>query len=142
MSAYKGTFFGVVDEAGSATCWPQVQKALGFLRGKRIDITIAERKRKRSNSQNAFYWGPFLDVLTAAIRDEGNDYTKDEIHEYLKARFLPKRFLVLKGKPEQTSGSTSRLTTLEFETYLERVRAWAAEMGWVLPLPNEGEIYA
>ena len=34
-------------------------------------------------------------------------------------------------------GSTKRLTTMEFESYLERVRAWSATMGIVLPLPNE-----
>ncbi|WP_261345040.1 hypothetical protein [Limnoglobus roseus] len=34
-------------------------------------------------------------------------------------------------------GSTKRLTTVEFEEYTEKVRAWAATMGIALPLPNE-----
>ena len=39
---------------------------------------------------------------------------------------------VLKGL-----GSTAKLSTLEFEIYMEKCRAFAAEHGVAIPLPNE-----
>jgi len=41
------------------------------------------------------------------------------------------------GEVMKSLGSTTKLSTQEFEVYMENVRAWAAEYGCEIPLPNE-----
>mgnify|MGYP003632335029 FL=1 len=74
---------------------------------------------KRSEQQNKYYWRWVVLLL-------GNElgYTKMEMHQTLKHRFLP--------------DSTKELDRDEFNNYLETVRCWAIqELGIKIPLPNE-----
>jgi hypothetical protein len=58
----------------------------------------------------------------------------EEVHDAMKLRFL----LVSKGRLGVTLKSTTDLSTVEFEEYLEKVRAYAAmELRITIPLPNE-----
>ena len=61
----------------------------------------------------------------------------DEVHEFLKWKFLRKSV----GKYETTRSTTS-LTTAEFEDYLSKVRMWAnMELQCWIPEPNEEEVW-
>jgi len=85
---------------------------------------------KRGN-QNGYYWA----VVVADIAAH-TGHTPEEIHIELRAMFNPEPSLL---SPNITKpGSTQKLTTIEFEEYLERIRAWAAtELELSIPLPNE-----
>ena len=113
--------------------------AIQMLDGYDICITIEKARRKRSNPQNKYYWGVVVFLITKTISDMGNLWTAEDTHLYLRNKFL------LESVPVNDSGefidrakSTTELATFEMETYLEQVRAWAAQtLGVVVPLPNE-----
>ena len=98
------------------------------LEGKDVDVIVKKRSKTRSNPQNAFYWGVAIKILCDEI-----GYTDDEMHATLKIMFLQD-----KTRKFPTLRSTTTLTTVEFEEYLEKIRQWAAQdLNCVIPLPNE-----
>jgi hypothetical protein len=112
---------------------------LNHLDGKRVVITVKEQKRRRSMNQNSYYWGVVVAAVTEMFRDAGNYVDADNLHDFLKLRVgeLGPNIVTPDGKMTKSLGSTAKLSTMKFEWYLERIRAWAAEFGLVIPLPNE-----
>lgn len=102
------------------------------------EVRIEKSFKKRTLNQNRYYFG----VLVKNISDH-TGYETEEIHEVLKDRFLPKKFIVItnnKGEKKETkiNGSTTQLDTKEFEEYNEKIRRWAAQhLSIYLPEPNE-----
>lgn len=107
--------------------------------GKRLRLKLSTYKKQRSLNQNNYYFGVLVKRITEAFRAVGNDMDEQETHEYLKDEVgkLSRIAVLPDGEVVKIKGSTKRLTTMEFENYLEKVRAWAASMGIILPLPNE-----
>lgn len=94
-----------------------------------VEVFVRELKRRRSDRQNRYYWG-----VVVALLAEYFGYSREEMHEALKMKFLRKE---PPDKPA-TVRSTTDLSTQEFEDYLEEVRQWAAEFyGIDIPLPDE-----
>ena len=87
----------------------------------------------RSLSQNALYW-----VYLAKVELETGNSSED-IHEYLKAKLLPKRLIRIRGKTAihevETLGTTTKLNKLEFGEYLDKC---ASHIG--IPLPSVEEV--
>lgn len=116
-----------------------MHKWCGTLSGKKVDMVIREQKNKRSNNQNAYYWG----VVIKMIGDHCGYSTREEldgVHAELADMFLK---VVKHGIDRDITvvRSTSSLTTQEFETYCADVRMWAAvALGMNIPEPNEVEI--
>lgn len=101
-------------------------------------LTIERRHATRSQSQNAYYWG-----VVAHLISEHTGYTPDEVHEFLKMKFLPKRLAlqdrngVIEGE-YVVGGSTTKLNKLQFGEYLAQIQQWAAEtLDVVIPDPTE-----
>lgn len=115
----------------------QMQAALGRMRDGEVLITIARHHATRSLQQNRWYWGVIVELLA-----EHTGYTPDEIHEVLKAKFLPKKIALADGNGEiqgeyVIGGTTTRLNKLEFGEYCEAIRRWAAEeLAVVIPDPE------
>lgn len=92
--------------------------------------------KNRSNPQNKYYWGCVVQILSDEL-----GYTKNEIHDLIKFRFL--------SSPESIKGrtgivqliktrSTQELDTKEFEQLMSEVREWASiELGIYISEPNE-----
>lgn len=124
---------------GKTNCGAQLNLALSAFNGKTVKITIKELKRGRSNSQNRFYHGVVVPIIVELLREYGNDADCDIAHEFLKVSFMPpegsKRVRV--GKVIVESQSTTRLSTVAFEEFLERIRVFAAEHGYQIPYPQE-----
>ena len=103
------------------------------LRGETIEVTLEKRRKRRTDSQNSYYWG----VVIKMIADTCGYRTSEEyagIHSELKQKFLPKSGRL------QIAKSTSSLNTVEFSEYIEKVRQWAAEeLGIYIPDPSEVE---
>jgi len=90
--------------------------------------------RKRSQAQNAYYWGVVLDTFSREAA--GGSYTKDEWHGLLTCRFL-KTTMNVKDRVEETIRSTSKMTTKEFSEYLEQVIWYGREMFELyIPVPQ------
>lgn len=112
--------------------------ALESLRDGPVDIAVTRRRATRSAVQNNFWWG-----VVVALLSEHTGFSPDEMHDVLKAKFLPRRLAVTDGNGEIVNefvvgGSTTRLSTLEFGELIERVRQWAADyLGVLIPEPNE-----
>jgi hypothetical protein len=106
---------------------------LAGLEGKRIELTLHKERNSRSNQQNKFYWGIVIEIL-----GEHFGYTPEEMHEELKRKFNP---VHSKIDPEASfGGSTTKLSTVEFIDYIDRITRWAAsEYQIYIPDPNEVE---
>jgi len=93
---------------------------------------VSMPKSTRSSSQNAFYW-----VYLHIIETETGNNAKD-LHEFLKRKLLPPKFLRIKGKETyheiKVPASTTELTKLEMGEYLERICALVH-----VPIPDPAE---
>jgi len=105
----------------------------------RWDYEIAVRRlyANRSQQANRFYWGVVVELLS-----EYTGFTPDEMHEWLKMKFIPKQLAVCDGNGEVEGefvigGSTRKMSTAQFADYIETIREWAAsKLGVVIPDPN------
>ena len=116
-----------------------VTKDIAKLEGKTIEVTVGEYKNKASNKQKRYYWGVVVPHVINMFKTHGTQVDKDETHEYLKKNigrmFVLKRDL--EGNKCVIATSIARLTTSGMEDYLEKIRVWASEFGYEIPLPNE-----
>jgi len=98
------------------------------LEGMVVDIIIRKHKKDRSTPQNKYMWGVVYRLISEETR-----YTIDETHDAMRIMFLANNEGAL-----TTLKSTTKLTTVEMEAYLESVRQFAAkELSLNIPLPNE-----
>ena len=101
-----------------------------------VDVVVKENSQRspRSNNQNRYYWGVIIPILS---KETG--YTKDEVHELLKAMFISE-MVSFGGKDIRLPRSTKDLTTVECEEYFNDIRVFASlELSCVIPLPHETE---
>lgn len=103
-----------------------------------VSIRIEKRHAKRSLQANAWYWSQVVGLVA-----EHTGYTADEVHEFYKAKFLPRTMNFQNGNGEivaefVTGGTTTVLNKVEFYEYCEQIREWAATTLDVT-IPNPGE---
>lgn len=103
--------------------------------GKDVFVTIKPVRRTRSLPQNAWYWGCVLPLIS-----EHTGHSVEELHEIFKRLFLPPKYIEYRGKEIKLPSSTTATDTLEFATFVDRVRAEAANMGIVIPEPGQADI--
>jgi len=92
-----------------------------------LHIVIEKKHATRSLAQNAYYFAGVVGSIS-----EHTGYTPEEVHEFLKAKFLPKRVTLADQHGELVEEvvigrSTTTLNKIEFGEYIERIRQWAAE---------------
>lgn len=115
-----------------------VQAQLQRMRDGEVRITIERAHATRSAQANRYYWGVVVELLA-----EHTGYTPDEIHDVLKAKFLPKKLAVIDGNGEikgefVIGGSSARLNTIEFGEYVMQIRQWALDdLGVAIPEPGD-----
>jgi hypothetical protein len=90
-----------------------------------ITIRFEKAHATRSLAANAYYFGVCLELLS-----EHTGYTVEELHEWAKAKFLPKELAICNGNGEVVDdlvigGTTTSLNKNEFYEYVERVRTFA-----------------
>lgn len=120
----------------------QFAQTLRRMRDGEVIVTIEPRKAARSQPQNRYYWGVVVELIS-----EHTGYTPEELHDYLKAKFLPKALALPDANGVIVDefvigGSTTKLNKLEFGEYVERIRQWAAEtLDVVIPDPDTGAMW-
>lgn len=108
----------------------RLQKSLAELKEGEYVLTIKKRVKERTNRENKYYWSVIVEILA-----DHTGYTKDEVHECLKLKFLSEED-VRTGLVKL--GSTADLSTIEFEKFCSDVRQWASrDLSCYIPLPNE-----
>lgn len=102
-----------------------------------LEIVVKPYRKMRSINQNRYYHGVVLAILS-----DYTGMTPDELHEFLKDKFLSEKHLMrVKGGllvEVDVPGSTAGLKTDAMEEYLKKVRLFASqECGCYIPEPNE-----
>lgn len=136
------TFSGVVAngrlprEVGEA-----VRDVLRRFEGKRMTVTVERYRRKRSNPQNAFYWGCVIPRIQLMFEEAGSSVSAEEVHDFLRSECrITREIIDPLGEVHSTLRSSTELDTSEWEDWMEKIRAWAGERGHQIPFPNEFEI--
>ena len=93
---------------------------------KRIQLIIRRYKTSRTIKQNKLYW-----LYLGFIGDELG-CEPEELHSTFKAMFL-----IDHSKKLPIVRSTTKLTTIEFANYIEKIIRKSAELGILLPEPNK-----
>lgn len=98
-----------------------------FRDGAQVEIAVTVRRASRSQKQNAYYWGVVVQIIS-----DHTGYTPDEVHEFLKMKFIPKRLAIQDHNGEVKDefvlgGSTRKMNTIQFGEFMEECRRFAAE---------------
>jgi hypothetical protein len=107
-----------------------------------MSVTIKPYRKKRSNGQNRLQWVSLVADYSMQVEIEGRKFLPDVWHEQLKKQFLPEAFddeLTMPGYKKweempdgslKMVGSTTKLTKLGMEAYLNECYAYGAgELG-------------
>lgn len=117
---------GVIPEGARKTC----VNAIAQFAGKKIHITIAEAKDKRSLNQNALYW-ELVEHVRAVRADHGDVMSEDEVHEALLEQFAPRT--ESKGMDKNTYIRPVRSSAMNVEMmndYITSIIAYMANAGF------------
>ena len=117
-----------------------VLDAIKSFNGFDVVLTIAKAKKKRSNNQNAYYWGLLIPLTQNAIKTEwGEIWSKEKTHDFYKLHFN-----YIEKVNETTSEvikipkSTTDNTTTQQEEYHAQIREFLKDwFNVTAPLPNE-----
>lgn len=117
----------------------QFMAAISAHADKQIRITVERKRKKRSLNQNAYYWGIVIPLIRKVLEEYGNEVDDEETHSFLKEHVgkLTGSVVDSVGRRVAITKSSASLSTAEFENYLLRVTAWAAQEGIIIPSPNE-----
>jgi len=122
-------FTGQVDAGGQLVFddFGAFSRHVATMKGRRVRISVRRFTGTRTLPQNARLW-----MIYTAISDwSGHD--TEEIHEAMKHKFLPYRTLETPKGSIAAPPSTRVLSISDFASFMERVEAWAAEQGCVMP---------
>lgn len=123
---------GVIEHGKAKLLYPQYYHdwVAKFTEGADVDVIVRKHKKQRSIPQNNYLWG----VVYKLISDY-TGMTVEEVHEHCKWKFLRKRV-----KRLHTTKSTTNLSTLEFNEYIDKIVFWAGEkLECFIPSPNSVE---
>ena len=131
-------YFGKVDD-GKLTIFQRNDMVSGLQNlGSGFVEIIIRLAGKRSTPQNRYYWGAMLPIVKEGLKGVGIEMSKEQTHELLKYKFLKREFITSDGDILQSIGSTTELSTKEFNEYIESIQIWSAEyLNVNIPDPNE-----
>ena len=137
----KLTYFGQVESGQlKLSNRKQFDKDLTQYEGKRVQIELSRAVKKRSTSQNAYYWAVVIPIAKQGLEDAGNQgLTDDLVHDFFKAKYLERiRDIVIPKTGEVFQAKTTTdLTTTEMMTYIESIAQFCAEfLNVIIPEPK------
>ena len=120
--------------------WAQIKNWLRFVKpGRWVKIAFSVVYHIRSLDQNSYYW---TQITAFAVEFGWN--SPEEAHEYFKGLFLKVRYTLPNGNRCETIGSTTELTTVEFDEYVEscRTHSWHhCGFVWEDPTPKRRSLW-
>ena len=103
------------------------------------NYTIDKRKKKRSTEQNSSYWLLRVQPVTEWLKEQGNQVSEDDVHYWLKVKFLGYKIIEINNKQVKVLKSTKDLNTIDFATYMNEIAIYFAPKGLLLKDPNQTE---
>lgn len=97
----------------------------------------------RSLDQNEYYWGVVVSMVRPALRAAGHNdvHTDKQAHAKMKEHFIHADKSMLQALEEMRFATTTTLSTIQFNSYLEDIFQWAAEyLGIVIPPPLKPKV--
>lgn len=133
MNKISPIFYGSIEKTELKLINPQrFQEYLYTLNGKEVEITVAEKGRKRTNRSNRYLWSGVYKPLADHL-----GYTSEDIHELMKDMFSPKKEMKIGKDVRLVSCSTTELLTTGFSEYIEQIKKFGAEQGVIILDPEE-----
>lgn len=117
-----------------------VLEAINSFEGKDLLITFEKVSKKRSNNQNAYYWGVLIPILQNCFREYwGEIWSKEKTHDFCKMQFnFIEKVNESTGEIVRVPKSTTENTTTAQEELHSKIRNFIFEWFEVnVPLPNE-----
>lgn len=126
-----------VNEQGILTV-KDVGRWAGFLarmKGKLVEVQVRPERRRRSLNQNSWFWVAIVPAVANYLSEAtGNEFSDDQAHYLLKSVFIG----VIETPLGPVPKSSKTLTTEEFSTFCEKIRAHcASEWGFTIPGPEK-----
>jgi hypothetical protein len=110
-----------------------------FQPGDKVTMTITNKKPRRTQQQNRYYWGIYLPI----IAQETGEQDLDKLHTLFRGKFLTTGIETVLGQKVRMTRSTTDLSVGEFIEYimaienLTGVSAPPPENYQLAPLKNE-----
>lgn len=117
----------------------KLKKKVDSLEGCRFELILSKEKKLRSNEENSYYWAVIIPHVIQGLYDaHGVWYTKNEVHEAMKMKFIGIQKVKIGNTHITKLPSTKKRSTIETEDYYKKIRIWSDEyLNTVIPLPNE-----
>lgn len=115
-----------------------------FKEGQKVEIEVKKLASRRTNNQNAYYWGVIVPSFKALFSQIGHKLTNEEVHEAIRERFLKEDEIVDNDGEYlfRRVKSTAKLSKSQFIDYIDSCIEWAATyFNYEIPLPNEENNY-
>lgn len=114
-----------------------VQRLAAFLLaafpGKEVAVTVAERKKRRSDAQNSFWWG----VVVATFCKHLEGWHSQDVHDYLLGEHFGWERVEGLGKVKlRPIKRSSKLSKIEFAELVAHAQQIGAEHGIYIPDPE------
>ena len=90
-----------------------------FKAGERVTLEIHNRRAKRTEQQNRYYWGVFLPL----VAKETGEHNLDRLHELFKGKFLSEGVVEVLGQKVRMKKSTTELGVGEFCDFVMNIEA-------------------
>jgi hypothetical protein len=104
---------------------------LSLLRNGQYVLTLTRQEKKRTLAENRLFW------LWMACIEHETGTPKEDCHDYYCSLFL-RRHVTVNGDEKEVTGGTSKLNTVQFTDFLNKIQADAAtEFGIKLPDPDD-----
>ncbi len=100
-----------------------------FRDGEEVTLMVHNRKPKRSEAQNRFYWGVYLPL----IAEETGEKDLNKLHELFKGKFLTEGIVEVLGEKVRIKKSTADLSKTEFYEFMVAIE----NLTGVKPPPTE-----
>lgn len=121
---------GKIGDVGALHSW--LDRNIKWITNGSYTLLIKRRVKSRSLNQNRLMW-----LWFACIAKETGE-TAQRIHDVYCYMFLPEQVTDFEtGQLVRVPGHTHALTSEAFTDFLNRVQANAAEMGIILPNPDD-----
>lgn len=116
-----------------------IQRIAAFLEsalpGQALKVEVARYAKRRSDQQNRALWGVAYKALSEAT---GND--PEDLHTFFLGEHFGWEVIDVMGQKRRVpKRRSSRLDTGEFADFYAFIQRRAAECGYYVPDPNEGE---
>ena len=117
----------------------ELTSALNQFEGQEITLSIEKAKKVRSTQENRYYWGLVIPLIKAGLKDAtGESCSAEQVADLMKTRFLMVDVYLGDSDVMTRIKSTTELSTVEMERYLQECRTFAQEyLGVTIPMPNE-----